>query len=660
MADVYSAIILDNDYWDGTESWAGETTEGNRDTKYGTRRFTSCGAWESDRDGNSSATDDEYGRVMGPWASDDTGEVNLEGWPAVNCAIIECPLTLPDGANLARHNGIYGDVTTAHRLVSIYDVQTSLNAASNVIFDGLQIYQTGTNPGINAHFLANDVDVKNCVIKGSSGAGRGITSDQLGTLTVTNIVITGEWDYGVWTAEGKTSVIYNCTIETDGHGIGHRDYLATTTIKNCAVFNNTDDFSSIDIIDYCASDEGEGTNEVDWDSEATDWAANFNDYSNGDFTPLNQDLPGAGIGPGTDANVPTTDIIGNPRSGATCTIGAFEYQSVGGYTLTADAGTYFKTGTAAELLTGRKLSIEAGSISLAGSDLDLFKGFLLPGEAGSYSKTGQDLSLLKDNILNIEEGSYNLTGQDAGLLFGRVITNDPGTYSISGQDVIIVKGRVISIDPGAYSLIGQDVSILKDSKILIDSGAYSLIGQDVTITKGRRLAIESGTYSIAGQDVNLLKAYILSADGGVYDLTGSDVTLIYTPTGAYVLVAESGSYNLTGQDITLLCDFLLSANVGSYTLTGQDASVLRGYPLTADAGAYNITGQNVNFLRDLVITMEAGGYTVVGNDAALIYSTGVRISSVTFDFKKRTINFTLAKRSIDFTLSQRNITMELE
>lgn len=39
------------------------------------------------------------------------------------------------------------------------------------------------------------------------------------------------------------------------------------------------------------------------------------------------DLIGAGIGPGADANVPTTDIDGDTRSGATCDIGADEFEA---------------------------------------------------------------------------------------------------------------------------------------------------------------------------------------------------------------------------------------------------------------------------------------------------------------------------------------------
>jgi len=37
MADIYSLIITDIDYWNGNKSWAGEKDEMARDAKYGKR-----------------------------------------------------------------------------------------------------------------------------------------------------------------------------------------------------------------------------------------------------------------------------------------------------------------------------------------------------------------------------------------------------------------------------------------------------------------------------------------------------------------------------------------------------------------------------------------------------------------------------------------------
>ncbi len=99
---------------------------------------------------------------------------------------------------------------------------------------------------------------------------------------------------------------------------------------NCVSFDNTDDFgASVTTIEYCASDDGDGTNPI----TGLNWADQFVDYTNSNFTlKAGSGLIGTGIGPASDANVPTTDIAGNPRSGTTTDVGAAMYVASGGIT----------------------------------------------------------------------------------------------------------------------------------------------------------------------------------------------------------------------------------------------------------------------------------------------------------------------------------------
>jgi len=330
MANIYSAIILDNDYWDGAESWAGETSEANRDAKYSTRRFTSMNAWRTDRDGNSSAADNEYGIIIGPWVTAESPGFNMTGFNADEAHIV-CPVNLPDGVNLARHNGIPNDVTNAYVIDAItFGLQFT---SSNTLFvvDGIQLDGsiTGISTGTNT-----SVHITNCILDGDNVNSNAFAGQSGSDFIITNCVISGQWARGVYGyIAGTTYTVYNNTMTTTARASSRGiDCIAAANVyvKNCAVFNNAltpDIDADADTIDYCATDDGNGTNGVTLGG-STEWTANFNDYTNKDFTPLeNGDLVGAGVGPSVDAIVPTTDIIGNPRSGATCTIGAFEYRA---------------------------------------------------------------------------------------------------------------------------------------------------------------------------------------------------------------------------------------------------------------------------------------------------------------------------------------------
>jgi hypothetical protein len=122
----------------------------------------------------------------------------------------------------------------------------------------------------------------------------------------------------------------------DGSGTGIYVRDESATIKNSAIFNTGDDINHVgtgsNTVDYCASDDGDGTNSVS--PSGSDWSNEFSDPANGDFTLLNTgNLYDAGVGPGTDSDVPSADIDGDSRSGSTCDIGADEYVSAGGETV---------------------------------------------------------------------------------------------------------------------------------------------------------------------------------------------------------------------------------------------------------------------------------------------------------------------------------------
>ena len=131
----------------------------------------------------------EYGIIIGPWSSDDTTAGGMGGWDAIASVTLQCPLVLNDSqVNPARHLGVFGGVATAHRLVHTNDSAIGPNAAADVIYDGIQKNQTGTDNGFSPSNCAN-ITLRSCILKGSAGADRAISSGCAGVTKTENCVV---------------------------------------------------------------------------------------------------------------------------------------------------------------------------------------------------------------------------------------------------------------------------------------------------------------------------------------------------------------------------------------------------------------------------------------------------------------------------------------
>jgi hypothetical protein len=226
-----------------------------------------------------------------------------------------------------------GDATQALIITSMFKVvvtglQITMQSAASANHQSVRIF----TPDTNAVFIFDS-----CIIRGVYSGTADYSSvincwdTDLMSLTIRNSLIYGarttNTGYGVGATYGNATVtIQNCTISNCTTALYRPN--GTWTVTNCAIFNNGDDINGTITITYCAIDDSDSfTGKVDISPGATetdDWNAAFTDYANGDFSLVgNSPLLMAGIGPTADANVPTTDIIGNTRAGATTSIGAF-------------------------------------------------------------------------------------------------------------------------------------------------------------------------------------------------------------------------------------------------------------------------------------------------------------------------------------------------
>ena len=205
--------------------------------------------------------------------------------------------------------------------------------------NGLQIKHTyvGTanRHGLNIVFIAgggSDIRVTNCRIQAATHADSNAVglrvSDTDAAVTFENNIIEGGDVAGILVNAAAGSKVYNNVVY--GSTLAGIELDTTATVKNNAVSATTTDIqddAGDSTVDYNASDDGTGTN-------AQTIIAIGNEFANaagGDFTAQTGGvIEDNGVGPDTDAAVPTPDIDGTTRAGAACYIGPDELVAAGG------------------------------------------------------------------------------------------------------------------------------------------------------------------------------------------------------------------------------------------------------------------------------------------------------------------------------------------
>jgi hypothetical protein len=131
--------------------------------------------------------------------------------------------------------------------------------------------------------------------------------------------------------------------------------------------------------------------------------------------------------------------------------------------VSAGAGSVLVTGSDASLLKDSVLSAGAGAVEITGYDVTLtytpLGGYTLSAESGSFTLAGSDASLLMGRKLAAESGSITLDGQTADLLFNRLLASDAGTFTITGADAEFLRDYKLAAGAGSITLSGQAVTL---------------------------------------------------------------------------------------------------------------------------------------------------------------------------------------------------------
>jgi hypothetical protein len=119
--------------------------------------------------------------------------------------------------------------------------------------------------------------------------------------------------------------------------------------------------------------------------------------------------------------------------------------------VTASAGSYAVTGSAAAIKAGRAVAAGSGSYAVTGSSVGLITSHRVAANAGSYALTGANASINKsagDKTLSGDAGSYVLTGAAVTLLVSRRVAANSGSYALTGTAATISASTVVEAPTG--------------------------------------------------------------------------------------------------------------------------------------------------------------------------------------------------------------------
>lgn len=297
-------------------------------------------------------------------------------------------------------------------LILMYDI--------SVNFKNLQIHVTSTGGDMAAiqfqsHASGQASVIDSCLIRGS-GNIYAVLANGAGSIKIYNCVfydMAGNYRGAVQGSGTDVKIINNTIISSSyclrNAGTGTWKVLNNILIGGISAVSptNSSGWTADSGYNLTTSTFAPGSNNL------TSTTPVFVDEPNDDYhNAYNSPAIGAGLGPSSDVDVPTIDIDGNPRSGATTDIGADLYY-VGGGTVYVDISTTINvSSTGSQVLSGYKQISSA--ITIASSSLvDLISFLFISSSIEIISSSLTALNGYKSAISTIavsSGGSADLKG----------------------------------------------------------------------------------------------------------------------------------------------------------------------------------------------------------------------------------------------------------
>jgi hypothetical protein len=295
--------------------------------------FQSLSLWEDARDAVLSDVEECIVDSNGASHTVDSTATTLAGWTTseANYIYIHTPVS-------NRQAGKWDD--TKYRMVVNDAILLNItNVASLYItIEGVQFKRTYTSvqyaTAVGTALYSTSVAKFDSCIFVAEGANNGLffngDADQT-AYAYNSIAYGGGSRAGYSSAAAVNSYCYNCVSTKHTSALGY-GFLSFDSCINCVAAGNTGaDFSSVGTVDYCASDDGTGTNAQTLNA-TNNYAAEFVNYTSEDYhlvvgsVAIDNGTPDPGTGLYSD------DIDGDAR-GASWDIGVDEYVAAVGATV---------------------------------------------------------------------------------------------------------------------------------------------------------------------------------------------------------------------------------------------------------------------------------------------------------------------------------------
>jgi fibronectin-binding autotransporter adhesin len=303
------------------------------------------------------------------------------------------------------------------------------------------------------------------------------------------------------------------------------------------------------------------------------------------------------------------------------------------YPLTADAGSYAASVSAAALSSTRLMTGLAGEVSLDGGNAGFLLGIGFEVQGGAFTSSGGDSTSAYGRAVSSEAGDFALAGQVAGTLYTRIMPLAQGDYALAGSDAGLAHGYTVALNNGAFASDSASAGLLAGRIAAASVGDFALDGSQAFF--GRGFLATSGSFALAGSNAASLRGYAVQAQAGAIAETGSQAFGIYTR----IFAAGSGAYALAGQAAGTYYGRAVQASASAFALNGSAATVLYGRRPISEAGQFVMAGQLAAFLRDYRCLAANGPYDLAGYDIEM--RTGVFIPvpdrTLLVEFENRTL-----------------------